>query len=67
MRLKLSVFWRVRLEYMMSLWRDSTSGMLRGSTPRALNRSTWNTSEERSSSWSSRYCSGVLETMPPSQ
>ena len=50
MRLKLSVFWRVRLEYMMFLWRDSTSGMLRGSTPRALNRSTWNTREDRSSS-----------------
>ena len=52
---------------MMSFWRAITSWMSRGSIPRALNRSTWKTRVLMRSSCSSRCCSGVLETMPPSQ
>jgi hypothetical protein len=42
MCLMLSVPARVRLDYWISFWRFDTSARVRGSSPRALQRSTWN-------------------------
>jgi hypothetical protein len=39
---KPSVLALVRLEYWISFWRVATSVMVRGSSPRAFQRSTWN-------------------------
>ena len=45
--LKLSVPARVRLEYRISFLRVDTSAMVRGSSPRALHKSTWNAKVSR--------------------
>ena len=67
-----SVKARVRLEYWISFCRVVTSAMLRGKSPRALQRSTWNTSASGSRSSVTRvfvtsHWNGVFETRPPSQ
>ena len=51
----------------MSFSRSLASPRLVGIAPRAANRSTWKIRRARRPGWSSTYCSGVFETMPPSQ
>ena len=62
-----SVALRVRLEYWISFMRVATAARSVGTSPRALHRSTWNTSVCRRERADSTQSSGVFDTMPPSQ
>jgi hypothetical protein len=51
----------------MSFSRSLASARFAGISPRAANRSTWNTSRGPAARLVETYCSGVFETRPPSQ
>ena len=57
----------ISLSSTFSFWRVVTSGRVRGKSPRAFQRSTWNASVSSRGSTSASHCSGVFDTRPPSQ